>query len=154
MDPLLTTLLPPLVGLPASQRVLHLACGTRLQAASVQRHVADLACGLLRRGHQVWGTCPYRSWLQRQLAPGVEHLTWNDSPVGSGQLLRKLEAVIRTERIGVIHAHDQTSARVAIKLRQATGLSIIITAHAMVPYSEYQEADYAVAVSRAAAERY
>lgn len=154
MDPLLTTLIPPLVGLPASQRVLHLACGTGLLAAGVQRHVADLACGLLRRGHQVWVACPDRSWLQQQLAPGVKHLAWNDSSVSSGQLLCKLEAVIRTERIGVIHAHNRTSARIAIQLRKATGLPIIITAHTMVPYPEYQAANYAVAVSRAAAERY
>jgi glycosyltransferase involved in cell wall biosynthesis len=92
--------------------------------------------------------------LQRHLAAGVQHLSWNDPLVGSGRLVRGLEEVIRRERIDVLHAHNRTSARVAVQLRAATGVPIILTAHTMVPYPEYQEADYAIAVSRAAAERY
>lgn len=153
MDPTFTPLLPPRTGPPVSQRVLHLACGTGLQAAGLQRHVADLTGGLLRRGHQVWVACPERSWLQRQLTPGVEHLPWSDAlPLGLG--VRRLQEVVRRDRIGLIHAHNRPSARVAAALRKATGVPIIITAHTMVPYPEYQEADYAVAVSQAAARRY
>jgi len=154
MDSSLTRLVPPLTGMPSYRRVLHLACGTGLQAAGVQRHVADLSCGLLRRGHRVWVACPDGSWLQDQLAAGIRHVSWNDPLFGQARSLRKLEALIRKERIDVIHAHNRTSTRVAMKLREATGVRIIITAHTMVPYPEYREADSALAVSRAAAERY
>lgn len=128
---------------------MHLACGTGMQSAGVQRHIAELASGLRVRGHRSWVVCPPRSWLHRELRMGVEQIPW------SGQLLRRraeFSAVSRLmlkESIPIIHAHNRASVRVALELRRRYPCHLVATAHTMVPYPEYREVDHILAVSHA-----
>lgn len=134
--------------------IIHLACGTGMRSAGVQRHIADLAAGLSAQGVPTWVACPADSWLQQALSPDTRHVPSQDSASYFPRNLSALAHAVEAGSIRIIHAHNRASLRVALWLRQRYDCTLFVTAHTMNPYPEYSQADYRIAVSLAVAERY
>lgn len=132
--------------------MLQMACRSGRQSAGLQRHVAELSSGLSDRGHRCWVACPKGSWLQRELR-GPETLPWSDYSFAAPSSAQ-LAGWAREHDIALLHAHNLPSLRAALRLRELTGVPVVVTAHTLTVYPEYRHADRIVAVSEAVREAY
>lgn len=115
-------------------RILHISSARTLGGG--ERHLADLANALHRRGHEVFAAVPASSPLREELdaLPPENILTLrlrNALDVGSA---RELSHLVREREIEILHAHvarDYTLAALALRHNRATKL--IITRHVLFP---------------------
>jgi glycosyltransferase involved in cell wall biosynthesis len=96
--------------------------------------------------------CPKGSWLQRELR-GPETLPWSDYSFAAPSSAQ-LAGWAREHDIALLHAHNLPSLRAALRLRELTGVPVVVTAHTLTVYPEYRHADRIVAVSEAVREAY
>src|SRR5438067_4656035 len=103
-----------------------------------ERHLADLARGLARRGHEVFAALAHDSPLRDELdalPPRNVHTLALRNALDIGSAL-KLARVALDEKVDVIHAHvarDYTLASLAA--RRATAARLVITRHVLFPLS-------------------
>src|SRR5437764_9371183 len=103
-----------------------------------ERHLADLARGLARRGHELFAALAHDSPLRDELdalPPRNVHTLALRNALDIGSAL-KLARVALDEKVDVIHAHvarDYTLASLAA--RRATGARLVITRHVLFPLS-------------------
>ncbi len=117
-------------------RILQI-CSARTLGGG-ERHLADLANGLTRRGHEVYAALVPASPLQRELselpAENIIELPLRNSLDVTSAL--KLAQFVRRNQIEIIHAHlarDYPSA--AFAARRAKGARLILTRHVLFPLS-------------------
>ena len=103
-----------------------------------ERHLADLARGLARRGHELFAALAHDSPLRDELdalPPRNVHTLALRNALDIGSAL-KLARVALDEKVDVIHAHvarDYTLASLAA--RRATAARLVITRHVLFPLS-------------------
>src|SRR5438067_1521058 len=103
-----------------------------------ERHLADLARGLARRGHELFAALAHDSPLRDELdalPPRNVHTLALRNALDIGSAL-KLARVALDEKVDVIHAHvarDYTLASLAA--RRATPARLVITRHVLFPLS-------------------
>src|SRR5437588_7906059 len=103
-----------------------------------ERHLADLARGLARRGHDLFAALAHDSPLRDELdalPPRNVHTLALRNALDIGSAL-KLARVALDEKVDVIHAHvarDYTLASLAA--RRATAARLVITRHVLFPLS-------------------
>jgi glycosyltransferase involved in cell wall biosynthesis len=113
-------------------RILHLSSARSLGGG--ERHLADLACALHDRGHEVYAALPPPSPLRSELdaLPAENIFTLrlrNALDFGSALELARL---MRDHRIEIVHAHvarDYTLAALAV--RQWPQAKLVITRHVL-----------------------
>src|SRR5438477_13179411 len=103
-----------------------------------ERHLADLARGLARRGHELFAALAHDSPLRDELValpPRNVHTMALRNALDIGSAL-KLARVALEEKVDVIHAHvarDYTLASLAA--RGATAARPVLTRHVLLPRS-------------------
>jgi glycosyltransferase involved in cell wall biosynthesis len=136
-------------------RILHLSSARSLGGG--ERHLADLAGALSRRGHEVYAALPPRSPLRGELTslPAANIFTLrlrNALDVGSAL---ELARHVRDHRIEIVHAHvarDYPLAALAVRSNQQARL--IITRHVLFRLNRlhavtFRQARRVIAVSQA-----
>ncbi len=117
-------------------RILQI-CSARTLGGG-ERHLADLANGLARRGHEVYAALVPNSALQNELAelPAeniIELPLRNSLDVASAL---KLAQFVRRHQIEIVHAHlARDYPLAAFAARRASGASLILTRHVLFPLS-------------------
>ena len=117
-------------------RILQI-CSARTLGGG-ERHLADLANGLARRGHDVHAALVPGSPLQSELAelPAekiIELPLRNSLDVSSGL---KLAQFVRRNQIEIVHAHlARDYPLAALAARRASGARLILTRHVLFPLS-------------------
>jgi glycosyltransferase involved in cell wall biosynthesis len=113
-------------------RILHISSARSLGGG--ERHLADLACALHRRGHEVYAalpaSSPLRDKLKRLPAENVFTLRLRNSlDVASA---RELSRLVREHRIEVVHAHVARDYPIAaLGVRHAPPAKLIVTRHVL-----------------------
>ncbi len=113
-------------------RILHINSARALGGG--ERHLADLACALLERGHEVYAALPPRSPLHDELValPAANIFASrlrNAVDLGSAM---ELARHVRNNRIEIVHAHlarDYPLAALAVRRNRQTRL--VITRHVL-----------------------
>jgi glycosyltransferase involved in cell wall biosynthesis len=136
-------------------RILHISSARSLGGG--ERHLADLACALSERGHEVYAALPSGSPLRHELAalPAENIFTLrlrNALDLGSALELARL---IRDHRIELVHAHvarDYPPAALAI--RRSPQAKLVITRHVLFRLNQlhavtFRQAQRVIAVSHA-----
>ena len=140
-------------------RILQISSAQSLGGG--ERHLADLANGLARRGHDVYVALRPNSPLIKELAGlATENITTlplrNSLDATSAQGLARL---VRRKKIQIVHAHmARDYPLAAYATRTNAGSSLIITRHVLFPLSRLHRitlsrAARIIAVSRAVAAR-
>ncbi len=117
-------------------RILQI-CSARTLGGG-ERHLADLANGLARRGHEVYAALVPNSALQNELAelPAeniIELPLRNSLDVASAL---KLAQLVRRHQIEIVHAHlARDYPLAAFAARRASGAWLILTRHVLFPLS-------------------
>ena len=140
-------------------RILQISSAQTLGGG--ERHLADLANGLARKGHEVYVALRPESRLIAELAeiPRQNIATLplrNSLDAGSA---RKLSAIVRKHQIDIVHAHmarDYPLAAYAARMNPKSKL--IVTRHVLFPLSRLHQITLAkaariIAVSQAVAVR-
>src|SRR5918912_2843993 len=115
-----------------------------------ERHLADLANGLARRGHEVYAALAPRSPIREELGALTEKNIFtsrlrNALDVGSA---RELARLVRKGGIEIVHAHmgrDYLLAALAVQL-SSSDARLVITRHVLFPLSKMHR----IALSRVA----
>jgi len=139
-------------------RILQI-CSARTLGGG-ERHLADLANGLTRRGHEVYAALVPASPLQNELSElPVENIIElplrNSLDVASAL---KLARFVRGNQIEIIHAHRARDYPLAaLAARQARGARLILTRHVLFPLGRIHKlllrrAGRVIAVSQAVAD--
>jgi len=139
-------------------RILQI-CSARTLGGG-ERHLADLANGLTRRGHEVYAALVPASPLQSELSElPVENIIElplrNSLDVASAL---KLAQLIRRNQIEIVHAHlARDYPLAALAARRASGARLILTRHVLFPLSRIHKlvlrrAERVIAVSQAVAD--
>ena len=103
--------------------------------AGTERHMLDLTVSLRTAGIDVVVGCPAPSPLAKwTMAAGVEAISLaKRGPVGLGVIWR-LRQLLRSERVGVIHAHNgRTLLQATVALRLAGRGRVVFTQHFLRP---------------------
>lgn len=136
-------------------RILHLSSARSLGGG--ERHLADLAGALSRRGHEVYAALPPRSPLRDELTslPAENIFTLrlrNALDVGSAL---ELARHIRDHQIEIVHAHvARDYPLAALAVRRASPAKLIITRHVLFRLNKlhavtFRQARRVIAVSQA-----
>ena len=139
-------------------RILQI-CSARTLGGG-ERHLADLANGLTRRGHEVYAALVPASPLQSELselpAENIIELPLRNSLDVASAL--KLAQFIRRNQIEIVHAHlARDYPLAALAARRAGGARLILTRHVLFPLSRIHKmvlrrAERVIAVSQAVAD--
>jgi glycosyltransferase involved in cell wall biosynthesis len=136
-------------------RILHLSSARSLGGG--ERHLADLACALQRRGHEVYVALPPRSPLRRELdaLPAQNIFTLHLRNALDLSSAMELARHVREHKIEIVHAHvarDYPLAALAVwRNRRA---KLVITRHVLFQLSRlhaitFRQARRVIAVSHA-----
>ena len=109
-------------------RVLLVTSSARIGGA--ERHVAALASGLARRGHEVRVLCTPGGWLGDALR--AEDITVVESPMqgrGGWRTLRLLWQLLRTSETSVVHSHLTGAAYYASFIALMRRVPMIASVH-------------------------
>jgi len=123
-------------GTASEMRILQLSSARALGGG--ERHLADLANGLSRRGHEVYAALVPASPLPGQLSNLskenlIELPLRNSLDVASAL---KLARFVRRNQIEIIHAHlARDYPLAALAARRADGARVVITRHVLFPLS-------------------
>jgi glycosyltransferase involved in cell wall biosynthesis len=156
-------------GLPKTFKLVRSSISTLriLQISSAQslgggeRHLADLANGLARRGHDVYVALRPKSPLIKELA-GLVNKNITALPLRNSldaTSARDLSRLVRRNRIQIVHAHMARDYPLAAYAARANAASkLIITRHVLFPLSRLHRitlsrAARIIAVSHAVASR-
>ena len=125
-----------------------------------ERHLADLASGLARRGHDVYAALVPASPLQSELsglpAENIIELPLRNSLDVASAL--KLGQFVRQNQIEIIHAHLARDYPLAVfGARRADGARVVLTRHVLFPLSRIhrvllRRVERVIAVSQAVAD--
>jgi L-malate glycosyltransferase len=136
-------------------RILHISSARSLGGG--ERHLADLAGALYRRGHEVYAALPAGSPLRAELdilpAENVFTLRLRNAldVVSALELARR----IREQRIEIVHAHlARDYPLAALAVRRAAPASLFITRHVLFRLNRlhavtFRQAARVIAVSQA-----
>jgi len=113
-------------------RILHISSARSLGGG--ERHLADLACALNKRGHEVYAVLPPRSPLRDELTELSAANIFTSRLRNAVDISSALELArhIRDHRIEIIHAHmarDYPLAALAVRRNRRTKL--VITRHVL-----------------------
>jgi glycosyltransferase involved in cell wall biosynthesis len=128
-------------------RILHISSARALGGG--ERHLADLANALSRRGHEVYAALVPRSPLNQELnaLPRQNIFTLrlrNALDIGSALELGRL---MRKQRIEIVHAHmARDYPLAALAARRAGNAALIVTRHVLFPLNKL----HVLTLSRAA----
>ena len=133
-------------------------CSAR-QIGGGEKHLADLANGLARRGHDVYAALIPGSPLLAELSPvpiqNIVQLPMRNS-LNVGSAL-KLARFIRRHEIEVVHAHVARDYPLAALAARRAGVPLVLTRHVLFPLSRIhrvtlRRTSRVIAVSQAVAE--
>ena len=131
-----------------------------LDIGGVERHVIDLSNELASRGHEVF-VVSAGGQMQSQLSKNVAHITLpvhKKNPFTGYICAKKIAALVKKEKIDVIHAHSRVPAWIARIVSRMTAVPYIVTAHVVFGnkskwiYSPYRDARRVICVSEAVRE--
>lgn len=138
-------------------RILQLSSAQSLGGG--ERHLADLANGLVVRGHEVFAALRPRSALNEELSKGAkENIT--TLPLRNSldaQSARALARLVRKAEIQIIHAHmARDYPLAAYAAHRNPGARLIMTRHVLFPLNRlhritFSKASRIIAVSQAVA---
>ena len=124
-----------------------------------ERHVADLATGLVRRGHEVFAAvrpgAAIINELQELRSQNILQLQLRGA-AGLSSIAR-LTSIVRDHKIGILHAHLARDYPVAAMVAARTGVPYVLTRHVLFPMKRIngvllRRVSRVIAVSNAVAE--
>jgi glycosyltransferase involved in cell wall biosynthesis len=113
-------------------RILHISSARSLGGG--ERHLADLACALSRRGHEVYAAVPANSPLRNKLKhlPAENIFTLRLRNALDVKSALELTHLVREQRIDIVHAHVARDYPVAaLAVRRASPAKLVITRHVL-----------------------
>jgi L-malate glycosyltransferase len=136
-------------------RILHLSSARSLGGG--ERHLADLACALHERGHDVYAALPARSPLRRELdaLPPANIFTVRLRNAADLVSALALARFVREQRIEIVHAHvARDYPLAALVVRRVPQANLIITRHVLFRLNRlhaftFRQVQRVIAVSRA-----
>jgi glycosyltransferase involved in cell wall biosynthesis len=136
-------------------RILHLSSARSLGGG--ERHLADLACALQKRGHEVYAALPPRSPLRSELEslPAANIFTLRLSNAADLASAMELARLVREHQIEMVHAHvARDYPLAALAVRRSRPAQLVITRHVLFRLNRlhavtFRQAGRVIAVSRA-----
>lgn len=111
-------------------------CSAR-QLGGGERHLADLANGLARRGHEVYAalipSSPLRSELSAVAKQNIVELRMRNSLPIAGAM--KVARFVREHEIDIVHAHVARDYPLAALAARRAGARLVLTRHVLFPLS-------------------
>ena len=124
-----------------------------------ERHVADLATGLLRRGHEIHAAVRPNAPIINELRALPPENIFQVSMRGAAGLsaISKIAAIVRDHRIEILHAHLARDYPIAALVSARTGTPFVLTRHVLFPMKRInrlllRRASRVIAVSNAVAD--
>ena len=138
-------------------KILHLSSARSLGGG--ERHLADLAGALAKRGHEVYAALPSTSPLRGELTflPAANIFTLRLRNALDVESALELARLVREHRIEIIHAHLARDYPLAtLAARRASPAKLIITRHVLFRLNKlhaitFRQARRVIAVSHAIA---
>jgi glycosyltransferase involved in cell wall biosynthesis len=112
-------------------RILHLLNHVDKVGNGIVHVAVDLACLQARGGHEVWVASKGGAYEALLAQHGVRHVHVDQTrrPLAIWRALRTLRALLRNERIEVVHAHMVTGYLLARLLRVAAPWRLVASVH-------------------------
>lgn len=111
-------------------------CSAR-QLGGGEKHLADLANGLARRGHEVYAalspSSPLRSELSAVPKQNIVELRMRNSLTIAGAM--KVARFVREHEIDIVHAHVARDYPLAALAARRAGARLVLTRHVLFPLS-------------------
>lgn len=104
---------------------------------------------LARRGHHVWFVCPSGSWAAERVAGDPIRHVDSDLRRWPTDELRRLAAIVRRERIEVLHTHNSRAQMFGVLLAWLCGVPTVASANCRHPQPHWMLSDYVIAASEA-----
>jgi glycosyltransferase involved in cell wall biosynthesis len=124
-----------------------------------ERHVADLATGLVRRGHEVYAAVrPSSPMIGELRSLATEHVFQVGMRGAAGlSAISKIAAILRDNKIEILHAHLAPDYAIAALVSARTATPFILTRHVLFPMKSInrlllRRAASVIAVSNAVAD--
>lgn len=121
------------------------------QSNGVIAHFRLLAPALRERGHRVTVLARAGSpFVDEFTAAGFETLA-SDLHRWPADEIKRIAAWAKAEKVDVVHAHMSRANNFGLRIRQATGIPCVLTAHALTWHPHWRAASHVIAVSEATA---
>jgi glycosyltransferase involved in cell wall biosynthesis len=109
-------------------RILQLCASN--SSSGAENHIVSLSNGLAQRGHSVKVVTPPGGWLADALvAKGVPVRTMKLKDLDYWISIVKLAAMVRSEKVDILHAHLSRAACIAHAVGRLTRVPVVTTAH-------------------------